>query len=75
MAIKEFLSKMISESNDVSAMRIMSAFSLLVGSAIAIVGLYMQKDLNQLSTLCMVFVGAAFGGKVAQKFGENKQSE
>jgi hypothetical protein len=68
--IKEFLGKLISDSSDVSAMRVMAFTSLLTGIGLAIGGLYRGSDLSQLSVLVGVFVGAAFGGKVTQKFAE-----
>lgn len=51
-------------------MRVMSIASLIVGSVIGAYGVYSGKDMNSLSVLCGVFVGAAFGGKVGQKFAE-----
>lgn len=67
-----FLKRMLSEDGDVSAMRIMSFFSLLVASILSFVGIYKKVDLGGLSSLVGIFVGAAFGGKVAQKFAEIK---
>lgn len=66
-AIIDLLTKLLSSGSGVSMMRGMSAVSLLVGCAIAFIGLYMRLDLLSLSALCAVFVGAAFTGKVAQK--------
>jgi hypothetical protein len=50
----------------------MSLISLLVGSLLAILGLYLKVDLLGLSALVGVFVGSGFTGKVAQKFAETK---
>lgn len=52
-----------SSSSDVSCMRVMSFISLLIGGYLAVTG----HD-----TSVGVFVMAAFGGKVAQKFAETK---
>ena len=55
--------------------RLMSLISLLVASAIAFIGLYKNVDLGSLSTLCGVFLGAGFAGKVTQKFAEIKRPD
>lgn len=62
-----FLKLLLSESGDVSTMRLMSIFSLLVGAGIACYGIYMGKDLDGVAKICAVFVGSAFIGKGAQK--------
>jgi hypothetical protein len=54
----------------VSSMRVMSFIALGFGGMIAVVGLAMRVNLTELSLLSGVFVGAAFGGKVGQKFAE-----
>ena len=64
--------ELLSESSEVSCMRFMSLSALLFGFGIAVVGLYQSKDLSSLAVLAGVFVGPAFAGKVAQKFGEIK---
>jgi hypothetical protein len=51
-------------------MRVMSLLSLCFGFAVFISGLVAGRDLSQVSVIVGIFVGAAFGGKVAQKFGE-----
>jgi hypothetical protein len=61
---------LLSESGDVSTVRLMSLLSLLVGMIIAIYGVYEGKDLSGVAQICGVFVGAAFAGKVTQKFAE-----
>lgn len=66
---------MISNSPLVSSMRVMGIFSLLVGAFLAIAGMYKGLNLLELSALCGVFVGAAFGGKVAQKKIESDNSQ
>lgn len=53
-------------------MRVMSMMSLVIGGGIACYGISHNQDLNSLAILCSVFVGAAFGGKVGQKFAEIK---
>lgn len=67
-----FLKGLFSDNGEVSMMRVMSLIALLIGGALALIGLYLNKDLNQLSMLAGTFVGFAFGGKVGQKFAEIK---
>lgn len=56
-------------------MRVMAMLSLFIGGVIGCYGVYEGKDLPGLAILCSVFVGAAFTGKVGQKFLENKPSK
>lgn len=65
-------SKLFSENSEVSMMRVMSMLSLSAGIVIGAYGLCTNKDMSALSMLCGVFVGAAFGGKVGQKFAERE---
>jgi hypothetical protein len=64
-----WLKSLLSESGDISAMRFMAILSLLFSFIIAAYGLYCSKDVLALSGM---FLGAAFGGKVAQKISEVK---
>lgn len=65
------LKKLLEESgDDVSMIRVMSILSLLTGMVIGLYGVYAGKDLSGVAAICAVFVGAAFTGKVAQKFAE-----
>jgi hypothetical protein len=66
----EQIKSALSEKDKISTMRIMSLFSLLVGAGIAIYGIYEGKDLGGVAEICGVFVGAAVGGKVTQKYAE-----
>lgn len=66
------LKALLSESSSVSTMRLMSIAALLVGSAIALYGVYMGKDLGGVAQISGVFIGAAFSGKAIQKFAETK---
>lgn len=68
----KFIKSLLSESSTVSTMRLMSLFALAVGACIACYGVYQGKDLGGVAQLTTVFVGAAFGGKVVQKFGEKR---
>lgn len=58
-----WLKSLFSESSDVSAMRVMAIISLFAGIGLAIAG----KDAD-----VGIFVVAAFGAKVSQKFFETK---
>jgi len=71
--MSQFLKKLLSNSNEVSTMRLMSIYSLLVGSAIGGYGVYANKDLSSLAEICGVFVGSAFAGKSISKFTESKE--
>ena len=73
--MKSFLKKLLSESSEISTVRLMAIYSLIIGSIIAIYGVYQGKDLSGLAQVCGVFVGAAFAAKITQKFVENKDSE
>lgn len=72
--VQEWLKAMLSNSDDVSAMRIMSFISLFAGIGIAFDGLHSNKDIVNLTALVSMFVGSAFGGKVLQKALEVKQN-
>lgn len=66
--MKQWLKALFSEQSGVSMMRVMSIISLLVGCAVAFVGLNkMPVDYSGISLLVSVFLSAAFGGKVMQK--------
>lgn len=69
---KEFVGEMLSEKGDISLMRVMALSCVAVSSIIAIYGVYSNRDLIDISALCAVFLGAAFTGKVSQKFMEKK---
>lgn len=66
----KFLKLLFSDNSDISMMRFMCLVSLFLGGGIACYGISHGQDLNALAILCSVFVGAAFGGKVGQKFAE-----
>jgi hypothetical protein len=70
--MQNFLKKLLSESGDVSTVRLMSILSLVVGVFIGIYGVCESKDLSGIAQVCGVFVSAAFIGKVSQKFAEDK---
>lgn len=67
-----YLKKLLSTSGEASTMRLMSIASFIVGSAIAIYGVYKGKDLSGLAQVCGVFVGSAFAAKSIQKFAEKE---
>ena len=70
--MSKFLLALFSSSSEVSTMRVMSVFALVVAAVISIIGIYRGIDLSELATLAGVLVGAAFGGKAMQKFAEVK---
>ena len=63
----KFIRDLLSEKGDVSMMRVMALISLCVAAGLAIAG----HDIGSV----MVFITAAFGGKVGQKALENKGKE
>lgn len=50
-----------------SAMRVGFFISLGVASTVAIMGVYLNRDLVGLAALAGMFLGAGFGGKAIQK--------
>ena len=66
--------RILSENSDLSVMRLMCLLSLLSGIAIAVLGMCYSRDLTSTAALSSVFVGAAFAGKVTQKFAEVKET-
>lgn len=69
------LAKMFEEQQgEVSCMRVMSFLSLLIGASIAYYGIFKGQDLSSYSTTIGIFVGAAFGGKLGQKYFEGKNA-
>jgi uncharacterized membrane protein YfcA len=72
-SILSWLKALLADGSQVSAMRVMAFMSLFAGIGLAFTGLQEGKNLGELSTLVGVFVGAAFGGKVVQKFAEIKE--
>jgi hypothetical protein len=66
--MKQFLMDLFSENGAISMMRVMSLIALLIGGALAFVGLSkLPVDYSGISILVSVFLSAAFGGKVLQK--------
>lgn len=65
--MKNWLSRLFADKSDVSAMRVMSMMALIFGIAAALNGLPAE--------IVAIFVGAAFGGKVSQKFIESKSDK
>jgi hypothetical protein len=70
--MKAFIISMLKEGDQISCGRVLSLLSLIIGAVIAILGLYLDKDLNALSVLVGVFVGSGMLGKVGQKFAERE---
>lgn len=67
-----FIYKMLSESGEISLMRVMALYSVIVSSMIALYGIYSNKDLTDVAALAGVFLGTAFAGKAGQKYMEKK---
>jgi len=69
----KFIRLLLSEKNEISAVRAMAIYSLIIGSGIAIYGIVSNKDLGGVSELVAVFVGGGFAGKVGQKIIETQK--
>ena len=69
-----FIKDMFSESSGVSSIRVMGVLCTLSASSIGLVSLYQNKDLSSVAILVGSFLVPAFGGKVAQKAFESKES-
>jgi hypothetical protein len=66
--MRQWLSKLFSESSGVSMMRVMSFICCVAAVTIAIVGLNkVPIDYSGLALLCSSFLSAAMGGKILQK--------
>lgn len=61
--------KLLSENSEISCMRFMAIFALFFSFAIVAFGLYFGKNVMGEAGM---FLGAAFGGKAVQKFGEKE---
>lgn len=68
--MKNIILLLLTEDSKISALRLMSLFSLLMGAGIAVYGIWNNKDLGGVAEICSVFVVSAFGGKVSQKWME-----
>lgn len=64
---------LLSDKGTISTTRFMALSSLAVGSFIGLYGVFHCQDLGGITQLASVFIGAAFLGKVSQKFIENKE--
>lgn len=71
-----FIEKALSEGTEVSCMRIMSLISLFVSAVLAFYTIFKGgSDIASSTPIISVFVGAAFGGKLAQKHFETSQDK
>ncbi len=66
--MKSFLMALVASGSGVSTLRVMSLACCLTAIVIAFIGLHKPTvDYSGLALLCGTFLGAAFGGKIAQK--------
>lgn len=63
---------LICDSKGLSAGRVMSLWSMLVGSAIGLIGVMKGIEPAGLAEVCGVFIGCAFTGKVISKHIETR---
>jgi hypothetical protein len=68
----KILKELFSEGSSLSVLRVMALIALLSGTCIAFYGIHEARDLGGIAEVCSVFVGAAFAGKVGQKYLETK---
>jgi hypothetical protein len=69
-----FFKQLLSETSDLSMTRFLSAICVLAALIISIVCIYRNQAADSVVGLVSVFLAAGFGGKVAQKFAENKST-
>lgn len=70
--MRSWLSKLFAENSDVSWTRVAGTFCVLAATGIAFYTLAKGCSLDGSSTTIGLFLGAAFGAKVSQKFAEVK---
>lgn len=66
--MKLFLKALLSDTGDVSMLRVLALVSVLMGAALGLIGILMGKDLGGVAQVCAVFVTSALAAKVGQKF-------
>lgn len=75
-AISLFLMALLGERGDVSTVRVMSLWSMVIGSVIALHAVFACKAIPPgVIELVGIFMTAAFAGKVMHKHAENKQDK
>jgi hypothetical protein len=72
-AISRVLNELLSERGDISTMRIMSLWCMLIASIIALYGVFYCRDGRLIIELTALFLGAGVAGKVTHKFAESKE--
>lgn len=73
--MKHMLIQLLSESGDVSMMRLLSLICVLTACFLAIYGVEHDKDLNAMAMLCSAFLGIGIGGKVMQRKVESSEKD
>lgn len=75
-AISAFIMALLGETGQVSTMRLMSLWCMLIGSIIALHAVFACHDIKPgVIELVVTFMSAAIGGKVAHKVAENKKDK
>lgn len=70
--MKQWLKDLFSDSSSVSMMRVLSFICVITASGVAIYSVSKGSNLDSVSVLCGVFLGAGISGKVMQKVTEAK---
>lgn len=68
----KLLLALLSESGDISMMRLLSLICVITACIIALHSVIKGSDLNAAAVLCGVFLGVGIGGKALQKISESK---
>jgi hypothetical protein len=67
MNIKQWIKDLFAVNSAVSSLRVMSMMCVLSACGMGITAIWRNSNLSEAAVLCGVFLGAGFGGKVAQK--------
>jgi hypothetical protein len=73
--MKQFILDLIRDDSNLSMVRFLAMFTVIMAGGIAVYGMYKGLDLNALSVLCGVFLGAGLTAKVSQKIVESKEEK
>jgi len=65
--MKSFFKDLLSQSNNVSMTRVLSAICVLMACVIVIYSMVTKVNLNSVAGICSTFLGFGLGAKVIQK--------
>ena len=67
-----WLRDLFSETGNASMIRLLALLAVVGAIGMGFYGIHLNSDLEKLAKLCSVFVIAAFGAKIGQKYLEKK---